>query len=95
MSRSVYVAPMHRSAEHDAPADKSVPLRAAYDVPEVAQLLGGVGERYIWQLLATGELESFKIGRRRLVAKEQIDAFIARLSEDNQRAREAATRIAS
>lgn len=68
----------------------SIPNRDAYPVPEVAVLLGGVGERFVWKLIATGELRSFKSGRLRLVARRDLDAFIDRLREDELQARAAA-----
>lgn len=81
---------MHRSDATPTPPDGSIPERVAYEVPEVARLLGGVTVRYVWTLISTGELQSFKLGRRRMVAKTDIDAFIAKLREDDQRARAAA-----
>jgi excisionase family DNA binding protein len=82
---------MHRSSTPHAPTGESVPDRAAYEVPEVAVLLGGVTTRYVWTLISTGELPSLKLGRRRMVAREDIDQFIRKLREDDQRARAAAT----
>lgn len=65
--------------------------RRAYAVPEVAELLGGVTERFVWHLIEDGSLPSIKIGRRRLVPAEDLDAYIKGLRDDAQRAREAAT----
>jgi excisionase family DNA binding protein len=68
-----------------------VPRRDAYQPAEVAELLGGVSERYVWKLISTGELRSFKSGARiRLVAKEDLKAYIDALREDELKAREAA-----
>lgn len=52
-------------------------------------LLGGVGERYVWSLIATGELESFKSGRLRLVARKDLDSYIDKLRDEARRVREA------
>jgi excisionase family DNA binding protein len=83
--------PMQRSTGTNAPPDRSeIPQRDAYPVPEVAALLGGVTPRYVWKLIDSGELPSFKVGARRLVARTDLDAYIARLRADEQRAREAA-----
>lgn len=60
--------------------------RDAYDVPEVAQRLG-VGENYVWVLIRNGALESFKLGRLRKVAAEDLRAFIDRLREEERQAR--------
>ncbi len=81
---------MQRSEGATAPINGSVTQRAAYQVPEVAVLLGGVTERYVWRLISTGELKSFKVGRLRMVSREQIDQFIAGLEEDERKARAAA-----
>lgn len=67
-----------------------IPDRAAYPVPEVAVLLGGVGVRYVWSLIATGELRSFKSGRLRMVARKDLDDYIDQLREEELRARAAA-----
>lgn len=83
---------MHESEIGSAPIHGSaVPERFAYGVPEVAILLN-VSERYVWTLIDRGELVSFKIGSRRLVARDDALAFIARLRDQEQRAREASTR---
>lgn len=82
---------MHQSKVTDTPPQRSIPQRDAYPVPEVAELLGGVSPRYVWTLIDTGELPSFKTGGRRLVAREDLDAYIARLRKDDQTARAAAT----
>lgn len=53
-------------------------------------LLGGVTERYVWTLISTGQLKSMTLGRRRVVAREDIDAFLLHLREQEQVARAAA-----
>lgn len=83
------VTPMLGSADRNSGKLGSVPERAAHPVPEVAALLGGVGERYVWKLIATGELPSFKSGRLRLVARQDLDAYIDKLREEEQRLRAA------
>ena len=47
----------------------------AYRMPEVARLLG-LSERKIDDLVATGELKSFKVGKSRRVSAEALDLFI-------------------
>lgn len=47
--------------------------------PKRAAELLGVGRTFVYaELLAKGRLESIKLGRRRLILREAIDAFIAR-----------------
>jgi len=89
------VTPMLGSADKNSDELGSVPQRDAYQPPEVAALLGGVGERFIWKLIGTGELPSFKLGRLRMVARADLDAFIAKLREDEQKARAHAAETAA
>ena len=47
--------------------------------PKRAAQLLGVGRTFVYaELLAKGRLESIKLGRRRLILREALDAFIAR-----------------
>lgn len=84
------VTRMLGSAEKSSSKDRTIPYRDAHEVSEVAVLLGGIGVRYVWTLIARGDLPSFKLGRRRMVAREDIDALIAKLKDDEQQARAAA-----
>ena len=51
--------------------------RYLFDVPTTARKLS-VGRTTVFSLLNTGELASITIGRRRLVPREELEAFIAR-----------------
>lgn len=93
-TRGRTVAPMNGTEHTGSPAEGGVPDRKAYSVPEVAQLLGGVTERYVWMLLSRDELKSVKIGGRRMVPASDLDAFIDGLRQDEQRARESAASAA-
>lgn len=55
--------------------------RDAVDVNTTADLLG-VSRRLIYDLLATGELESIKIGGRRLVPRRARERLIERRLEE-------------
>lgn len=46
-------------------------------IPEAARLLG-IGRSLIYERLNSGDLESVKIGARRLVKMDSIKAFIER-----------------
>jgi excisionase family DNA binding protein len=81
------VSAMLGSANEISPEVGSVPQRRAYEVPEVARLLAGVSERYVWQLIATGALGSMKMGRRRVVPEEDLDAYVERLREEERQLR--------
>lgn len=58
-------------------------------IAETQKLLGGLGRTKTLELIANGELESVKIGSRRLVVHESIERYIGRLAE-SQRAGDAA-----
>lgn len=92
------VTPMNRSEIVHTPSRRSdeIPGRLAYSVPEVAVLLGGVTERYIWKLIDNGRgpLLSFLLGKRRVVYHEDLDAFIRQLRDDELRARAAVAEAA-
>lgn len=78
------------SADKNSSELGSIPQRDAYQPPEIAILLGGVSVRFVWKLIGTGELPSFKLGRIRLVARRDLEAFIESLRADEQRARDTA-----
>jgi excisionase family DNA binding protein len=50
--------------------------RLAYSPEEAAELLG-ISKELVHDLLRTGQLGSRKAGRRRLIAKHHLEAFLA------------------
>ena len=50
--------------------------RVAYSVDETAAMLG-CSRDLIYDLLRTKRLNSIKVGRRRLIAKDQLEDFLA------------------
>jgi excisionase family DNA binding protein len=50
--------------------------RLAYSPDEAAELLG-ISRELVHDLLRTGQLGSVKAGRRRLIAKRHLEAFLA------------------
>jgi excisionase family DNA binding protein len=50
--------------------------RLAYSLDEAAELLG-ISRELVHDLLRTGQLGSVKAGRRRLIAKHHLEAFLA------------------
>jgi excisionase family DNA binding protein len=50
--------------------------RLAYSPDEAAELLG-ISRELVHDLLRTGQLGSVKAGRRRLIAKQHLEAFLA------------------
>jgi excisionase family DNA binding protein len=62
---------MREILEHNAFAE-----RLAYSPDEAAELLG-ISRELVHDLLRTGQLRSVKAGRRRLIAKHHLEAFLA------------------
>jgi len=52
--------------------------KLVYSVSEAADLLS-IGRTTAFQLIASGELRSLKIGNRRLVSRVDLDDFVAEL----------------
>lgn len=53
-------------------------------VEDGARLIG-VARSMFYEILARGEIESFKLGRRRLVLVKNIEVFINRQARENNR----------
>ena len=53
--------------------------RLAYSVAEVAEVLG-LSRDVIYDEIRSGRLESLKVGRRRIIARKQVDEFLTNLS---------------
>lgn len=80
---------MHGTEITGSPANGGMPTRRAHSIPEVASLLG-ITDRFVWTLIKRGDLESIKIGARRVVPVESIDSFIERRREEERQVRAAA-----
>ena len=63
------------TSQPEGPVSEQAPL--VYSVEEAADLLG-VGRTVMFRLVATGEVESFKIGRKRKIHRDAIDTYIKR-----------------
>ncbi len=53
--------------------------RDAYPLTEVANRMGGVSIRTVYNYIYAGQLRAVKIGGRRMVLKEDLAAFLANL----------------
>ena len=51
--------------------------RLAYSVDEVAQIIG-LSRDLLYDQMRSGRLGSIKVGRRRIITRQQLDAFLAR-----------------
>lgn len=56
----------------------STATRLLYDIPTAAEQLS-VSARVLERLIADGEVDSVKLGRRRLVSDDALRAYIKRL----------------
>jgi excisionase family DNA binding protein len=54
--------------------------RLAVGVEEAAELLG-LGRSSVFILMKDGTLKSLKVGKRRLIAMSELEAFLARLQK--------------
>jgi excisionase family DNA binding protein len=53
----------------------------AYRVPHAAKVLD-IGLRTLWELIKTGEIESFKIGRSRRIRRSALIAYVERQQQE-------------
>jgi excisionase family DNA binding protein len=51
-------------------------LHRAYSIADIAQRFG-VSERHVQRMVSRGELHSVKLGRRRLIPRATISAWLA------------------
>ena len=65
--------------------------RRLIDLPTTARILGKITTREVEKRIADGDLESVKLGRRRLVVVESVDAYVSRLREQAAATRAART----
>lgn len=49
--------------------------------PDTGQALGGLGRTKVYELIASGELRTVKIGRRRFVPASAVEEYVARLQQ--------------
>lgn len=59
------------------PSQQSPVPRYVLDIPEAAAALR-ISRAQLFRLIASGELPSIKIGKRRLVPVREVEAFISR-----------------
>ena len=74
---------MHGSAEGTSITTGSDQI--AYTVKHAAKVLD-IGERTLWQLVNSGEVESFKIGWSRRVSRSALEDYVKRQREKSANA---------
>jgi excisionase family DNA binding protein len=55
--------------------------RLLYSVEEAADLLG-IGRTFMYHLVATGEVDSLKIGKRRKIPRDSLNSYVERLRSE-------------
>ena len=56
--------------------------RPLVSVAHACEMLGGIGRTNLYQRMSSGELESVKIGKRRLIRVSSIHALIDKAGEE-------------
>lgn len=56
----------------------------ALGIDEAARVIG-VARSMMYEIVARGEIESFKLGRRRLILTKALDAYINRVAKEGAR----------
>lgn len=52
---------------------------ALLPIPDAREALGGLGRTKVYELIASGELRTVKIGRRRFVPASAVEEYVSRL----------------
>ena len=65
----------------DGGAEPRMSERLLYTIDSARELLGGLARSYLYELLAQGVIRSVKVGRRRLIARQDLEEFVERLRE--------------
>lgn len=63
---------------------QSTPNPISVGVEEAARLIG-VARTMLYEMIANGDIETFKLGRRRLVRVKTLEAFVRRQAKVNNR----------
>lgn len=58
------------------PEDSHADFIIAYSIADLAHRLG-VSQRHVQRLVSRGELPSVKLGRRRLIARDTVSAWLS------------------
>jgi excisionase family DNA binding protein len=65
-----------------AEGSHGTPERLVYSVEEAADLLG-IGRTFMFHLVATGQIDSFKIGNRRKIHRDAIAHYLDGLRSEH------------
>ncbi len=53
----------------------------ALTVKQAREALGGLSQTLFYDIINSGELKTFKIGRRRLISREELQRYISELQQ--------------
>jgi excisionase family DNA binding protein len=56
-----------------------LPQRLIHSVPQSRERLGGLSRSSLYELIARGELELVKIGRRSFITEDSLQRFVSQL----------------
>lgn len=56
--------------------------RLAYPIPEAAEIIG-IGRTTLYREIGLGRIATVAIGRRRLVTRQALEAYVAALGEES------------
>jgi excisionase family DNA binding protein len=56
-------------------------VRLLYSVEEAAELLG-IGRTFMFELVATRQVDSIKVGKRRKIPRAALEGYISRLTSE-------------
>jgi excisionase family DNA binding protein len=59
------------------------PAKLAYGIEQAADVLG-ISRSRAYQAIATGELQTYKDGRRRMVSAKALEAYVAKKERESQ-----------
>ena len=65
----------------DGGAEARMGERLLYTIDSARELLGGLARSYLYELLARGVIRSVKVGRRRMIARQDLEEYVERLRE--------------
>ena len=65
--------------------NQALPVQAmALSIEESARVIG-IARATLYEIVARGEIESFKLGRRRLILTKTLESYINRVAKEGAR----------
>jgi excisionase family DNA binding protein len=55
-----------------------------YPIPEAVEVLGGMSRSTLYELLAAGEIEKVKVGRRTYITRDELERYVRGLGGRRQ-----------